>query len=223
MKDKSDKRRRGISLAKGPVALIGLALLAYGILALLFRYPGFAASPIDGNVNGATFLGIEGNGWTNVLIAGSGALLLFGSPFHWGAKSTAMIVGLVLGAASVISMVDGSDVFGIFATNNWTQLALGAAATALLLLSLLPRVGKKDRHRDRDMVDHDHYRDRDAFAEERPIGTRERSVEREPAMVDERDTMTERERGAVTSTTDRDARFAREPVREDRPVERERF
>jgi hypothetical protein len=146
MKDKSHRRKDGVSLAKGPVALIGLALLAYGILNFLFGGNGFGASPVDGTVNGDTFLGIEANGWTNVLFAGAGLLLLFGSPLHWGAKSMAMIVGLVLGAASVISMVDGSDVFGIFATNGPTQLALGAAATALLLLSLLPKVGKKKHH-----------------------------------------------------------------------------
>ncbi len=192
MKDKSHGRRKGVSLAKGPIALIGLALLAYGILALLFGDRSFTASPIDGTVNGSPFLGLEGNGWTNVLIAGAGALLLFGSPMHWGAKTMAIIVGLVLGAASVISMVDGSDVFGIFATNGPMQLALGIAAAALLLLSLLPRVGKKDKHRDRDR-DLDLDREREVVRE-RPVRTRE--------------TMTE-------PVTDRDARFYRDPVREE--------
>ncbi len=192
MKDKSHGRRKGVSLAKGPIALIGLALLAYGLLALLFGGNSFTASPVDGTVNGETFLGLEGNGWTNVLIAGAGALLLFGSPMHWGAKTMAIIVGLVLGAASVISMVDGSDVFGIFATNGPMQLALGIAAAALLLLSLLPRVGKKDKHRDRDR-DLDLDREREVVRE-RPVRTRE--------------TMTE-------PVADRDARFHRDPVREE--------
>ena len=201
MKDKSHGRRKGVSLAKGPVALIGLALLAYGILALLFGDRSFTASPIDGNVTGEPFLGLAGNGWTNVLIAGAGALLLFGSPLHWGAKSMAIIVGLVLGAASVISMVDGSDVFGIFATNGPMQLALGIAAAALLILSLLPRVGKKDKHRDRDM---DIDRDRDTHVH------REREVVRE-RPVRTRETMTDR-------VDDRDERFRREPVREETHV-----
>ncbi len=202
MKDKSH-RRKGISLAKGPVAMIGLALLAYGILALLFGDNSFTSNPVDGDVNGESFLGLEGNGWTNLLIAASGALLLFGSPFHWGAKTTAIIVGLVLGAASVISMIDGSDVFGIFATNGPMQLALGIAAAALLLLSLLPRVGKKDKHRDRDR-DMDIDRDRDMHV------AREREVVRE-RPVRTRETMTE-------PVTDRDARFHREPVREETHV-----
>lgn len=201
MKDRSHNHNKGMSLAKGPVAIIGLVLLAYAIVAFILGGDEFNASPGDGTVNGETFLGIETNGWTNVLLAAAGLVLLFGSPFHWGAKTTAMIVGLVLGAASVIAMFDGSDVFGIFAANGPTMLLLGAAATALLVLSLLPRVGR-DKHRrdtgDRELV-------------------RERRVEREPATT-ERDPVTDRDR--VTSSTERDARFTREPIREDRPVER---
>lgn len=207
MKDRSHtEHRQGTSLAKGPVAIVGLLLLAYAVVAFILGGNEFTASPGDGTVDGETFLGIETNGWTNVLLAGAGLLLLFGSPFHWGAKTTAMIVGLVLGAASVIAMADGSDVFGIFAANGPTMLLLGAAAAALLILSLLPRIGKRKHrdgeHRDRDVID----------ADERPVRTRERVVEREPGA--------EREREAVTSTTDRDARFTREPVGEERPVER---
>lgn len=148
---------KGISLAKGPVGLIGLALLAYGVIAFILGANGFnGINPVSGNTNGQTFLGIEANGWSAALFAAAGLLLLFGSPFHWGAKSTAIIVGLVLGAASVISMVDGKDVFGIFAANGGTMLVWGVAAAALLLLSLLPRVGKArdgDRaHGDREVV-----------------------------------------------------------------------
>lgn len=150
-------RTKGVSLAKGPVGIIGIILLALGILGLLLGSTSFTANPIDGDVSGENFLGIEGNGWTWLLFAGAGLILLLSAPLHWGAKTMAIVVGLVLGAASVIAIVDGSDVFGIFAANGPTMLALGAAATALLIAGLLPRVGKKDRHDgDREVV----YRDR---------------------------------------------------------------
>jgi hypothetical protein len=60
----------------------------------------------------------------------------------------AVVVGLVLGAASVISLVtqwaDGAfGVFGIFAANGPTTLAWGAVAAALLLSARLPRVGRR--------------------------------------------------------------------------------
>jgi len=145
-------RSDGVSLAKGPVGLIGLALLAYGLTGLVFGGHSFTAHPMSGTVNGTKWLGLEGNGWTNVLFAGAGLLLLLGSPLHWGAKSLALIVGLVLGAASVISLVDGDDVFGIFAANGLTSLVWGVAAAVLLVIALLPRVGRK---RTDDVADRD--------------------------------------------------------------------
>jgi hypothetical protein len=143
------RNEKGISLAKGPVGILGITMIAYGVLAfLLGGANNFGLAFPNGPVEGSTFLGIENNGWTSLLWVAGGALLAFGAPMHWGAKSMAIVVGLALGAASVISMVDGNDVLGIFATNGLTELALGAVATALLLLSLLPRVRGRDRTRD---------------------------------------------------------------------------
>ncbi len=190
-----DGKSKGVSLAKGPAALIGMGMLAWGILNLLFGGSGgrgFTTSPIDGTVNGGTFLGAEGNGWTNLLWIGAGALLLFGAPLHWGAKTLALVTGLVLGAASVISLVDGTDVFGIFAANGLTKLLWGAVATALLVIALLPRVGGKKRDDDRDR----HRRDSTPQPTTRE---RERVVERDP-VVRERD---------VVAGTERDERLTR--------------
>ena len=138
-------RTGGVSLAKGPAGLIGIALLAYGVTGLLFGDHGFDADPMSGIVRGSTWLGLEGNGWTNLLFAAAGALLLFGAPLHWGAKTLALAVGLLLGAASVISLVDGDDVFGIFAANGLTKLVWGVGAAVLLVVALLPRVGRDRR------------------------------------------------------------------------------
>jgi hypothetical protein len=138
---KRDKDGKGVSLAKGPAGLVGMALLAFGILALIFGDNSFTADPVSGTATGQTWLGPEVNGWSSLLFIAAGALLLFGAPLHWGAKSMSLLVGLALGAASVIALVDGDDVFGIFAANGWTKLAWGAAATLLLVLALLPRVG----------------------------------------------------------------------------------
>src|SRR3954468_3973539 len=98
--DRDTAPRKGVSLAKGPVALVGLAMLAYGVLAFIFGATSFAAHPLHGTVNGDHFLGLEANGWTALLFAVGGALLLFGSPLHWGAKTMSIIVGLVLGACA---------------------------------------------------------------------------------------------------------------------------
>jgi hypothetical protein len=118
---------------------IGGLLLAYGLVALLVGGNDLGAEFPDGTAEGETWLGIEGNGWTNLLFMGSGVLLIAGSPRRGAAKSVALTVGLVLGAASVIAIVDGSDVLGIFAANGGTMAAWGFAAVALLLVALMPR------------------------------------------------------------------------------------
>jgi hypothetical protein len=133
--------RKGVSLAKGPVGLLGLASLALGVLGFIIANHSFAMHPMNGTVVGGKFLGIMGNGWTWVLFAAGGLLLLLGSPAHWGAKSMAFIVAIAYGAAAVIALVDGHDVFGIIAANHLTEIVLGAAAIVLLVLSMMPRVG----------------------------------------------------------------------------------
>jgi hypothetical protein len=173
---------RGLSLAKGPVALVGLALLAYGVTAFVLGGHSFRADPIDGTVNGETWLGLEVNAWSSLLFVACGALLLFGAPMHMAAKSLSLIVGLVLGAASVIALYDEQDVFGIFAANGLTTLVWGAAGGLLLVLSLLPRVGGKRR------------RNEDAVQPSRST----RRVEREP-MLRERPSRLEPERTMTTT------------------------
>src|SRR3954452_15105396 len=99
--DDDTRPRKGVSLAKGPAALVGLAMLAYGVLAFIFGASSFSANPLHGTVNGDHFLGLEANGWTAALFAAGGALVLFGSPLHWGAKTMSIIVGAVMGAAAL--------------------------------------------------------------------------------------------------------------------------
>ena len=137
------QRTKGTSLAKGPVGLIGLALLVYGITALIFGGHGFTQHAPTGAVDGKNWLGLEVNGWSGLLFVAAGLLLLLGAPMHWGAKSMSLIVGLALGAAALIALADGHGALGIFAANNPTELVWGAVAALLIVLSQLPRVGAK--------------------------------------------------------------------------------
>ena len=167
--------RRGVSLAKGPVALIGLASLALGVLGFIFASTDFTTAAPDGTVNGGTFIGIEGNGWTWVAFAAGGLLLLLGAPIHWGAKSMAFMVGIAYGVGALIALSDGTDILGIFATNNWTKLILGVAGVALVVLSTLPRVSRRrDRVADDRDVERGRFRRRDRVVEDErehePVG-----------------------------------------------------
>ena len=138
-------RTKGTSLAKGPIGLIGLALLAYGITALIFGGHGFAQHAPTGAVHGKTWLGIEVNGWTSLLFIAAGLLLLFGAPMHWGAKSMSLIVGISLVGLCLIALANGHGALGLFAANGLTELVWGAAGALLIVLSLLPRVGGKTK------------------------------------------------------------------------------
>jgi hypothetical protein len=138
-------RTKGVSLAKGPVGIVGAILLAGGILGFLMGSTDFSTAAPDGDVSGGTFLGIEGNGWTWLLFAGGGALLLVSAPMHWSAKTMAMIVGLAMGAAAVLAAVDGSDALGIVAANDATIAVMAVAAAVLLIIAMLGRTaGKPD-------------------------------------------------------------------------------
>jgi hypothetical protein len=168
-------RRRGVSLAKGPVALIGVASLALGVLGFIFASRSFTFNAPDGTVNGTTFIGIEGNGWTWALFAVAGLLLLLGSPIHWGAKSMAFIVGVAMVVGALIALSDGTDILGIFATNNWTKLVMGAGGAALIVLSMMPRVGSRRGttrtvERERDVDDSRFARD-NGRVEHEPVTT----------------------------------------------------
>ena len=137
------QRTKGTSLAKGPVGLIGLALLAYGITALIFGGHSFAQHAPNGAVHGKSWLGLEVNGWSGLLFVAGGLLLLLAAPLHWGAKGMSLIVGLALGAAALIALANGHGAVGIFAANHLTELVWGAVAVLLIVLSQLPRVGAK--------------------------------------------------------------------------------
>ena len=145
------RRTKGTSLAKGPVGLIGLALLAYGITALIFGGHSFAQHAPNGAVHGRSWLGLEVNGWSGLLFIAAGLLLLLAAPLHWGAKGMSLIVGLALGAAALIALANGHGAVGMFAANHLTELVWGAAAALLIVLSQLPRVGGKTRTRTGDV------------------------------------------------------------------------
>jgi hypothetical protein len=138
----STRSQTGWSLVKGPVAIIGVLGIAFGIAGLIFGGHNFTTAGIPhGTITGKHWLGVALNGWTNLLFIAAGVLLLLGSSMHWGAKTSAFVVAGVLGAAAVIALIRGNGVFGIFAANHRTEIVWGAAAIVLVLLSMLPRVG----------------------------------------------------------------------------------
>src|ERR1035441_3423489 len=91
------RTEKGSSLARGPALILGTILLAAGLYFLYKQhvFPKFAnfpngKAPVGGNV----FFGIFGaNGWTGMLTAVGGGLLLFGAAQHLLAQTMSLIVG----------------------------------------------------------------------------------------------------------------------------------
>jgi hypothetical protein len=136
------RTEKGLSLARGPALVLGTILLAAGLYFIYKQhtFPKFANFP-DGKapVDGKVLFGIFGaNGWTGMLTAIGGGLLLFGAAQHLLAKTMSLIVGIAFGAAAIIAALSG-DVLGLAAANGWTEIGWGIAAAILLFNTLIPR------------------------------------------------------------------------------------
>jgi hypothetical protein len=132
------ERRTGVAAEMIITIVLGALLLGYGLIALLLGGNELSSEPGAGTVEGERWLGIEANGWTNLLFMAAGALLIVGSPRRLAAKAAALIGGLVLGAAAVIGLVDGDDVLGVFAANAGTIAAWCVVAVVLLIAAFAP-------------------------------------------------------------------------------------
>jgi hypothetical protein len=136
------RTEKGMSLARGPALVLGTILTAVGLY-LLYKartFPPFSDFPNGDAVKDGDFLfGLFGaNGWTGMLTAVGGSLLLFGAAQHLLAKTMSLIVGIALGAATVIALVSG-NVLGMAAANGWTKLGWAISAVILLFNTLVPR------------------------------------------------------------------------------------
>jgi hypothetical protein len=135
------QRTRGVSLAKGPIAVVGLLGIIYGLSALIVRAHGFALHFPSGHVHGPFWLHLKVNGWTALLFIAAGLALLFSAAAHITAKTMAILVGVVLIVLAIIALSQKHGALGIFAADHWTELVWGVAGIVLLVLALMPRVG----------------------------------------------------------------------------------
>ena len=155
------------------MGILGLIGILYGLSALLFASHGFALHIPHGAAHGKKWIGLEVNGWSELLFIAAGLALLLSAPLHWGAKSMSMLVGLVMLGAAIIAVIRGNGVFGIFAANHLTELVWAAAGVLLLILALMPRVGRREA-RDDETQD-------GAVARSRPAAPRRTASSRETA------------------------------------------
>ncbi len=122
--------------------LVGLALLAAGALGFLvngsFANASFGVDFDDGEfVNGDLLLGLEVNGWHNLVHLASGLVLLLAAAGRGAAKATALAFALVYAVVAVIGFIDGDDVLGFIPVNTADTLLHTAIAAVGLLAALV--------------------------------------------------------------------------------------
>lgn len=147
-------------LAPQPVApaqvvagVLGTVLVVAGLIGLAVDASWTTGAGIDGD----RVLGLEVNGWHNVVHAASGLLLLAGLGSNRRARTVCRLFGLTYLVVTIVGLADGDDILGLFPVNP----ADNVLHALLALVALWAAAVSKDR---RDIVG----RDRVVVAERDP-------------------------------------------------------
>jgi hypothetical protein len=130
----SHPRGRTRSPAQIFCLVIGATLVLVGLLGFIVE-PKFDTSTggDPGGLDGEKLILFEVNGWHNVVHLASGLFLLALMGRHASARLAALSFGAIYGVVTVIGLVDGHDVLGLFPVNpadNVLHIVLTVAAFA---------------------------------------------------------------------------------------------
>ena len=112
--------------------VVGATLVLVGLLGFLVE-PKFDVSTggAPGGLDGENLIIFEVNGWHNVVHILSGLFLL--ALRHDSARTAALSFGAIYGVVTLIGLIDGKDVLGLFPVNpadNVLHILLTVAALA---------------------------------------------------------------------------------------------
>src|SRR5918998_1367860 len=130
----ADRRTGERSPARVFCLVVGLTLVLVGLLGFLAEAKFDTSAGGDGGaLDGENFIIFEVNGWHNVVHILSGLVLLALMRRHYSARLAAISFGAIYGLVTVIGLIDGKDVLGLFPVNpadNVLHIVLTAAALA---------------------------------------------------------------------------------------------
>jgi hypothetical protein len=118
--------------------VVGATLVFVGVLGFIAE----SAFDTGGGVDGEKFIIFEVNGWHNLIHIASGLFLLALMRRHDTACLAALSFGAIYGVVTVIGLIDGEDVLGLFPVNpadNVLHILLTVAAFAAGLAPLRDR------------------------------------------------------------------------------------
>ncbi len=135
-----DSRER--SPAQWFCIVIGATLVLVGILGF-FVEPSFDTS--TSGLDGDKLIIFEVNGWHNIVHILSGAFLLALSGRHASARAAALAFGAIYGVVTIIGLVDGTDVLGLFPVNPADNVLHVLLTVAALGAGLAPAPDRIER------------------------------------------------------------------------------
>jgi hypothetical protein len=118
---------RDRTLAQWYALVVGLVLVAAGI----FGFIADSSFDTGANVSGDKLLGLEVNGWHNIVHLLTGGLLLSGWRRRDTAKMVCLVFGVAYAAVALYGLVDGNDIIHLLPINgadNGLHIALAALA-----------------------------------------------------------------------------------------------
>lgn len=143
---RDDTHTHGRTPAQWFCLIVGVVLVLVGLLGFLADATfdtGLSGTDNDGGnrggaLQGDSFLGFEVNGWGNIVHLLTGGLLLSAFAKRKSAKTIALVFGVVYLLVTIIGLIDGNDVLGLFPVNgpdNVLHLLLGLGAIGAALAS----------------------------------------------------------------------------------------
>jgi Domain of unknown function (DUF4383) len=126
-------------------ALVGGATL---VLVGLVRFVADASFHTGSQVDGGSLIGFEVNGVHNLVHIASGLLLLAGARRPGSARTVCLLFGLTYGVVTLIGLIDGDTVLGLFPVNpadNVLHIGLTVLALAFALMQGHDRDAAADR------------------------------------------------------------------------------
>jgi hypothetical protein len=124
--------------------VVGAVLVLAGLFGFLADSAFDTGNGAD-SLNGDTLLGLEVNGWHNLVHIASGAFLLAMAARHASARTAALAFAGIYAVVTVIGMVDGHDVLGFMPVNPADNVLHLVLALAGLAAGLAPARRDHDR------------------------------------------------------------------------------
>ena len=142
-------------LAPQPVAP---AQVVAGVLGAVLVLAGLIGLAVDSSfatgsgVQGDSLLGLEVNGWHNVVHLASGLLLLAGAGARGRARSVCRLFGGAYLVVTIVGIADGTDVFGLIPVNAADDVLHALLALVALWAAALSKDRRSILDRDRVVV-----------------------------------------------------------------------